>query len=246
MLNKNPSLINPSFSHRPTFPFLSFFVHHLLATDLFAKYVHCSCPDNRETEECQQRNFVVAMFFDQSQNLTQSFKFGANMQQFLVNDHINGDLTMQEKITPFISSALQLAPLFNGALSNIQAPNTPDYSFMHGTSAETHKIEWQNICPWGTCGAIVIQTYKGVDNNEFLPLNSEEFQIAQDPALTDTFPFLLHGGKTIKLPRTMCENALYNENAMTRLSAKPPVSLVQPYFQCRDSAMSSLTAMAGK
>ena len=81
---------------------------------------------------------------------------------------------------------------------------------------------------------------------KFLPLNSQEFQIAQDPALTDTFPFLLHGGKTIKLPRTMCENALYNENAMTRLSAKPPVSLVQPYFQCRDSAMSSLTAMAGK
>ena len=217
-----------------------------LATDQFAKFVHCSCPDNRLTVECQQRNFVVSLFYDQSTDLTQAFKFGANMQQLLVNDPINGDLTMQDKVTSFISSALQMAPLFNGAIANIQAPNLPDYSFMHGTSAETHKIEWQNICPWGTCGAIVIQTYKGVDNNEFLPLNTEEFQIAQDPALTDTFPFPLADGKTINLPRTMCENALYNHNAMTMLSAKPPVSLVQPYFQCRDAAISALTAMAGK
>ena len=221
-------------------------MHYPPATDLFAKFIHCACPDNRETVECQQRNFVVALFFDQAQDLTQSFKFGTNMQQLLVNDPVNGDLTMQDRVTPFISSSLQLAPLFNGALNDIVAPNTPDYAFMHGTAAETHKIEWENICPWGTCGAMVIQTYKGVDNNEFLPLNTAEFQIAQDPALTDTFPFPLKDGKAIRLPRTMCENALYNHNAMIRLAAKPPVSLVQPYFQCRDSAVSSLTAMAGK
>ena len=238
-----PFLLSPL-----TITLVSFFVFFYSATDQFARFVHCTCPDNRQTVECQQRNFVVSLFFDQSTDLTQSFKFGANMQQMLVNDPVNGDLTMQNFVTPFISSALQMAPLFNGVIANILAPNLPDYSFMHGTSAETHKIEWENICPWGTCGAIVIQTYKGVDNNEFLPLNTEEFQIAQDPALTDTFPFPLKdgSGKKINLPRTMCENALYNENAMTQLSAKPPVSLVQPYFQCRDSAISSLTAMAGK
>ena len=179
-------------------------VYNVYATsETFGQYKHCSCPTDNVNAKCQQRDFVVSLFYDLGGDILKSFQFGANMQKFLVDDPVNGDLTMQDFVTPFISSTLQLAPMFGGGTADLQPPTSPRYAFMHGTARETHQIEWFKICPWGTCAAVVVETYKGVENNEFLPLNAYNYEIAIDPSITDTFPFNTTAGKVIQLPRTM-------------------------------------------
>jgi hypothetical protein len=69
--------------------------------------------------------------------------------------------------------------------------------------------------------------------------------VANDPDLVDTYPFNTSTGKVINLPRTMCENVLYNDKAMSGLANHPPVSLVQPYFQCHDTALMGIESVVG-
>jgi hypothetical protein len=75
-----------------------------------------------------------------------------------------------------------------------------------------HRIEWSNICPWLTCGAFVIETYKGINNNEFVPLNRFQFGIALDPAISDTLTYTTSDGKTITTPRYL-QNTTYLINS---------------------------------
>jgi len=43
----------------------------------------------------------------------------------------------------------------------------------------------------------------------------------------------------------MCENVLYNDKAMNGLADRPPLSLVQPYFQCHDTAFMAIESVVG-
>jgi hypothetical protein len=79
------------------------------------------------------------MFFDTTGNITSAFRFGASMQKLLVDDPVNGDLTMQNHVVNFMGSSLQMSGLFGLGNVDTLPPETLDFAFMHGSQAQTHK-----------------------------------------------------------------------------------------------------------
>jgi hypothetical protein len=229
--------------------------------DLTGEYLHCKCPESRSVLTCNQRDYVFSLFYSfpgQDPNTgianpVSALALALQLQRMLVDDPISGDVKVQEFVSPLISSAWQIAPEWGpAAVDSTQDSYTDangvyhDYSFMHGTFGNTHLIEWKKVCPNGNCGAVLFETYKGTGNNEFLPLNKYEYQVTQNPAISDTYLFSNKSGKHVYLKRMMCENALYIPGAIEKLSERPPVSIIQPFFQCHDTVLAGLTTAAGK
>jgi hypothetical protein len=156
---------------------------------LTAQETICTCPDDMHVAFCNERDFVIAMFYDTDRaiaNITKPFEFALSLQQFLIDDSSNGDLYMQRYVANFLSSSLYLSYTPGNANYEPQSgwnlsagmPGYYDYSFLQNmTYSELHMSEWQKICPWGTCGAFVFESYKVNLLDQFLPLNKYNYQV---------------------------------------------------------------------
>ena len=145
---------------------------------------------------CNERDFVMAMFYDTdraAENITKPFEFALSLQNYLVEDVANGDLYMQRYVAKFLASSLYLSytPGYSNATQSSSWSNgtysSPyqfanasyyDYSFLENkTYHDLHMEQWKRICPWGTCGAFVFESYKVNLLDQFLPLNKYNYQV---------------------------------------------------------------------
>jgi hypothetical protein len=218
------------------------------------QFAHCACPEDGTNPQCNGRDFLIAFFYDMNHTLSQvtnSFTLPLKLQKLLVDDPVNGDYDMQQYVSPLLESAYYIANPFGTAWYDVTHQSYTkngkyyDYNFMHGTYANTHKTEWMNICPWGTCGAIIFESYRSTSTDAFLPLNAYDYQAVEDPALSQYYNAQF-GNTTLPLKQSMCMNNLYIENAMNSLASTVPTAMVQPYQECQATAMAALIRSVGK
>jgi hypothetical protein len=118
-----------------------------------------------------------------------------------------------------------------------------DYSWAAGLSlSQLAQREFQVICD-GKCGLIFFYTYsyKG-ETSANTPLNKYDVSLSQLIAnatqLRNTF-------LNMDLPQQMCVDTLSQPRALSRLAQRPPVTLVQAYFECQNTPMAAFTASIG-
>jgi hypothetical protein len=218
------------------------------------EYKHCKCPDDKRQPECNERNFVVGMFFDLV-NSTKTIELAMTLQKKLVDDPVNGDLAMQDYFAEFFASALYINPPANARYTktkgafNILTGN--EFTGKNGNSpfintsityGEYHLQRWKYICPWQTCGAFVFRSVKTALNSGALPLNKYNYEARLGPSVSGNYT--AHGF-TFPLSREMCMNTIYHEPTMNNFADSPPIRLIQNYYECQYRPQTALKNAVG-
>ena len=103
---------------------------------------------------------------------------------------------------------------------------------------------WKKICPWGTCGAFVIETF--VDETTYTYMGMNKYHVImsdfsgkkfQDSNYTSN-PTMFH-------KQMMCVDTISQAAAMAKLAAQPPITLVQDYFECSQTLTSAVLSSIG-
>lgn len=195
---------------------------------------HCECPRDAETPGCNERNYLVGLFYDQDrENATKSLEFALGLQKFTNQNPQDGDLEQQEFLYPFFASVWQISPPSGPAFVDVPSPNNASV-----LAGDYHAQQWKRICPWGTCGAVVFSSYNNPTISAFLPLNDFNFQSRDSPINN-----LTYGDPPKK--RDMCTNTIFNGEALTLMIENAPSPLVQPYYECRKRTFAAFQDAAG-
>ena len=195
----------------------------LYLTNVWDSAVHCECPRDQRNTGCNDRNFLINLFYDMDrEDMTKPIKFALNLQRYLIDDPINGDLKMQQAVAASAGAMWNLCPLGGPAFANFVLPENDI------TSEEYLKKTWAELCPWKSCAAFLLSSNQDATGQTFLPLNKFMYQARDAPWLNHTYTS--SSGTTRR--REMCENTIYNAAMMDAFIANPPTLLVEQYFQC--------------
>ena len=185
--------------------------------------VHCECPRDQLNSGCNDRNFLINLFYDMDrEDMTKPIMFALNLQRHLIADPINGDLKMQQAVTQAAGAIWNLCPMAGPAFSNTTLPGN------NMTSEAYMKKSWAALCPWKSCAAFLLSSNQDAAGQTFLPLNEFMYQARNAPWLNHTYT----SPSGTPRRREMCENTIYNAAMMDAFIANPPTLLVEQYFQC--------------
>jgi hypothetical protein len=218
------------------------------------QYKHCKCPDDKLQPECNERNFVVGMFYDLA-NSTKTIELAMKLQKKLVDDPVNGDLAMQDYFAEFFASALYINPpdntrftkmkgAYNILTGNEFTGRNGDVSFIDPTITygDYHKDRWKYVCPGQSCGAFVFRSVKTALNDVALPLNKYSYEARLGPSVNGNYT---GHGFNFPLAREMCMNTIYYEPTMNSFASTPPVQLIQSYYECKYRSYTALKNAVG-
>ena len=197
---------------------------------------HCTCPNDINVEDCNARNYLVSFFYDMDRtDSTKPLRFALQLQRFLVDDPVDGDVKMQRFLFPFLASVWMIS-----APGGVPFKDFPSVFNSTLTGQQYHMRQWRRVCPWGTCAAVAFNSVLGATLAAFLPINRYYFQSRNSPLLNATY-----GTPPNVEPREMCANTLYSPAAMASFIKNAPLPLVQPYFECSKKTWPAFQEAAG-
>jgi hypothetical protein len=226
-------------------------------------WIRCKCPQDKFARGCNRQDFYFMLFHrnnaSTANNEKKMIQFGIKAQSFLVADPINGDKSAADYYSRVVAltnmiSKEQLNPekkftshIINRHLNSYTYGGASYYgdfmnfSYTRGmTWHEELTYEWRKICPDSGCSGIFFNSLAGPKMNNFQSVNSYNVQFGLLSNQTFYSP-VLHG----PVPLQMCVDTLSQSLVMSRLGAKPPVSLVQSYFECSNTVSKALTTAIG-
>ena len=213
-------LVKPT-KFKPIF-FYPMSMSQYIGSDLIA--VQCECPRDQLNSGCNDRNSLFNLFYDMDRNdMTKPIQFALNLQKYLLDDPVNGDLKMQQVVQPVAGGMWDICPMDGAAFANV--------SYITGsnvTGNEYLAAGWTEVCPWGSCASFLFSSNQDEAGQTFLPLNQHLYQARNAPWLNNTY---VSSSGSIRR-REMCENTVYNAAMMDAFIASPPTLLVEPYFEC--------------
>ena len=172
------------------------------ANDKNGTWHHCECPRDANEQSCNERAFFISLFYDlmpggdltaqvplnSSVNMV---NFALQVQRFLLDDPLNGDLKMQTFFFQFYGSAWQnAAPAYAPStpyvsINNLGMPT--DINPGNTTMRDWHLNEWRKICPWGTCGSFLFYLQNDDNHATTLPVHDNFYQFSDFPYINTTF-----------------------------------------------------------
>ena len=211
-------------------------------------YTSCLCPQDKYLRYCNQLIPVYNMFHRTDvihKNATlYTIEFGIRMQQFMLSDPDNGDIRMMQYMTGVSSAMLEAFPVL-GYLPNKPLASlfpTTNVSYANGLSIlGVLKREWDKICPDQLCSSFQFATYSGSSGNLFEAVNP--FNVQLGFLSNETYLDTTYGNAPV--PVQTCIDTITQPNAMKKLSSKPPVPLVEKYYQCHLPLASAVEAAIG-
>ena len=154
--------------------------------------LQCSCPRDADNAGCQDRNFLVNLFYDTDRDdMTKPLRFALQLQKFLLTDPVNGDANMQKFVFPMAAAAFWGSP--PGGQIKMRSPWPGNASYSAGAFL---KKAWRDICPWGSCAAFQFASFAQDVDLTFDPLNRYNYQVRSadhplpPPPLSLLFPLL--------------------------------------------------------
>jgi hypothetical protein len=181
---------------------------------------------------CNERNFVVGLFYDTDRgDLTKPLRFAVAMQQLLIDDPVNGDLAIQQAAYPVMALSYDMCPIGGPAYANINGSNDASVPWMPANRTSTYNLEvaWASLCPWRSCSVFLFSANQNAAGQSFLALNKFGYQARMAPWLNQTFVVPATGRKR---KREMCLNTVFNDAMMDAFIHRAPVPLVEAYYEC--------------
>jgi hypothetical protein len=192
----------------------------------------CQCPQDRDIPACNERNFVVGLFYDTDRgDMTKPLRFAVAMQQRLIDDPVNGDLAIQQAAYPVLALSYDMCPIGGPASANVNGSYDATVPWMPAGRTSTHNLDvaWASLCPWRSCSVFLFTANQDAAGQSFLALNKYGYQARFAPWLNQTY-LSPATGSTRKAE--MCLNTVYHEEMMDALIHKAPVPLVEAYYEC--------------
>ena len=195
----------------------------------------CNCPENIDDYNCNVIDYIVGLMYD----LTFDFydlvnNVAIKMQDIMIKDPENGDVTVVNTLTPILTNAILL-----------------QYDYLHrgyntaGVAEREKDIQkaYDQICP--SCGTAVLELY-GIDfpyfNKIILSMNENGIELSElsnKTVLYEDVPVCNPPNskncttQNVSLPQFMCIDSFSQPLALSRLASTPPVPLIQNYYECQ-------------
>ena len=122
---------------------------------------------------CNERNFVVGLFYDTDRgDMTKPLRFAVAMQQLLIDDPVNGDLAMQRAAYPVLALSYDMCPIGGPVNSNLNGSYDATVPWMAGGKTSTHNLDvaWASLCPWRSCSVFLFTANQDAAGQSFLAL----------------------------------------------------------------------------
>lgn len=213
------------------YPVLSQMANNPLQSDAYGnlRMDACQCPDQKYNAYCNYQDVLWGLIFDpgNSTNTGRLKDIALAAQAKIVSDPDTGDIAFARYFEQVL-----------GFSANVDYARATASQVIPGAWANGKSYEgllqdaWDNLCPWGTCAAFVFESYSDETTYPYLGLNKYHVQLSDFSGQTFADPnYAINGSRLHKLQ--MCTDTLSMGDALAGLGSKPPITLIQTYYQCR-------------
>lgn len=207
----------------------------------------CKCPKDRLSAFCNRNRFMNVLYYDIQFNLTQTLLMGISLQQVVVAGR------SQDPLVDYLAPSLQYAQIVARFpdVANLPLESWKDtdgyswdYTWSNGRSFQQMlSDEFVKICS-EKCAFAYFFTLSATQESSFnVPMNKFDMSL-RDISLDSSLQYF-DATTRANVTTQMCVDTFSHPQALLKLSNKPPVPLIQGYFECKSTLGAALLESIG-
>jgi len=216
------------------------------------KQTMCTCPEDARTPYCQTNDFFVGFVFD-NMHRNNTPRIGLEMQKYMIDHPTDGDVLISKHWQDVIAYTADITYDLNLADVPIKAYTNADTGVTYNNTWAKRKSfnqllngAFKTACPWSECGMFLYET-SGIEGATSVALAINKFYVRLSQFTTGEHVSFQPGPglPAVNFTLQSCVDTISQQDALLKLSATPPVSLVQNYYQCTPTLAGAFTTSIG-